>query len=525
MNKSHPFTLNFLTLGLLGLLLLFLGGLEGERDIPMMWLVSGAYTGEVEYYSGFLHPILSGFLATLYSGIPSVPWYVVVWYVIIFISFYQFLALAFQIASNKLIIALFTFCFLIILIGQITVISYTLVAGLAAAVGLVGLIAASQDQKAFSNYQSISSGLLLAAILIDYKTFFLLFWVAFAYLLIFLRKGEIVNFFKANKTIFILMLLLISIQGGFRFSLKYSGFEKFTQARTAVLDHPVFQLSIESNSTAMDKTWVYFAHGLQEKMGTPNLEELETMLAVLKKGYWKQAYFQHYISQLFRGLTDNILALLVGGAVFLMVTLSSPQKRRLLIFTGLWGIIHLVYAYFYGFSGSISGGLFVIILGFGMLNFSNDPRRVDTWFVLCLIVAMSTMLLFQGVQAWQEKSEGKRKLRDLEACLESVPNDQLMLYTEQDRSFFPNSYSYKKRLPLTILDWLSRSPMQQKRYAEYGIKRLEEVDQFYIIQPQGSEIVSNYLNEFFGEYHGKQVGVFEKLEVIKALKIQDSGEK
>ncbi|MGY6522420.1 MAG: hypothetical protein ACXIUD_11860 [Mongoliitalea sp.] len=514
---NRQFTLILLSLGVWLLVLLLLGGLDGERDVPMMWLVSGAYTGEVEYYTGFLHPILSGLLASLYSSSPSVPWYSIVWYVIISICFYQFIGITSQIANNKWIISLLIASFLLILLGQITALSYTLVAGLATAVGLGGLIAASQHGKTFAKYQFISSSLLLVAVLVDYKTFFLLFWITLAYLLIFLSKQVILSFFKVNRTIFILMLLLISIQGGFRFSLKYSSFEKFTQARTSVIDHPVFQFSMESNPSAMDNSWVYFSHGLQEKTDAPSLEELETMLAVLKRGYWKQAYFQFYVSQLFTGLANNILLISLVGAVLLILILYSSHTRQLLFFIGLLGIVQLAHAYLYGFSGSISIGLLVLLLGLGIINFSNQPKTVHPWIIYSLVFAIGAMVLYQGVQVLQEQSERKSKFRELEACLEFVPDEQLIIYMGQDRGFFPVS-SYKQRFPFTILDWFSRSPMQQKRYADYGVKTWEDAPQLYIIQPKGSETMSNYLQEFFGGYNLEQVGISGTFEVLRVWK-------
>jgi hypothetical protein len=89
---------------------------QTNDDELMMWLVSGAYTGTPESYAVFIHPILSWYFSKLYTFFPSVPWYPLSWFAVMYLSYLVFLNLVWKKNSElimKQIWSLFLFAFLI----------------------------------------------------------------------------------------------------------------------------------------------------------------------------------------------------------------------------------------------------------------------------------------------------------------------------------------------------------------------------------------------------------------------------
>lgn len=89
---------------------------QTNDDELMMWLVSGAYTGEPESFAVFIHPILSWSFSKLYTFFPAIPWYPLTWFLGMYLSYLVFLDLVSKKNFQQLsfhIWALFLFAFLI----------------------------------------------------------------------------------------------------------------------------------------------------------------------------------------------------------------------------------------------------------------------------------------------------------------------------------------------------------------------------------------------------------------------------
>lgn len=384
LSKENRFILFWAALsGMATLIIWFLPWrFQVNDDEVMMWLVSGAYTGQQEWFAVFLHPILSWTFSKSYYLLPSIPWYPLAWFLILYLSFLAFIKLVFkgsQPLSLKNLWILFAFAFLV---HFLFFLQFSMVAAFALTVALS--VRLSRDMN--SPFAIFPEDFLLLIGFLVRPEILILFLVG-----ILILKGV---FFRDKSVLKKLTFPLILWAVGLVItwiclnSNDLQRFHRLNQLRSQVFDHPALQLHKDDIKQIHPELY-NFSNGLIDFQSHPELSE--------KLPQWKEFLDSKRtellsLDSVFKALStfvfhEHFLLGLMG--LFLAFAVCWNWRKAGLIFLMLSGVLILATP-FYLIKVQIYG---IISLFFFMNIFLAEPHvkmgKYFNWtFILLLLVGI-----------------------------------------------------------------------------------------------------------------------------------------
>lgn len=481
---------------------------QTNDDVIMMWLVSGAYTGEPEPYAVFIHPWLSYFLSRFYYPFPEINWYGLTWFAIILFSGILLIGKIKRLGASqdwKSVLNLFV---LMISIHLCVFPQFTLVAGFAAFSGM---------SRFFERGNALITSRLLGLILIFLALMVRLESVALIGIgwawseLIFPIQSRV----KAVSLAVIISILAVSTFVGKRIYEQKNvepSFLEFNRARAKVIDHPSFVSHYSTIVFEPNSDWFFFSRWIFEELPidldqlTKKKEELDQRLFTWKEvgsGLYRLILIQ--LTELFKGML--ILALIIG-----FFSLRFELKKKLAYFL-IWLIFFLIFNHFNMLLGRVIF-LFFIVLLFPILNY---PKLYSSFPYIKYIRIV--FFVFIGIHLFNflKYSEG-RKLVNKEF-------NTLINYNHVDRPVFiegifeyvfMDHFSRINPVPILSNGWVSRSPFQLKAYKLRGFSKQSELFSFYLIAPRIPEplVFPEYMNKISSDFKEKKIAETSNLELL-----------
>jgi hypothetical protein len=272
-DKSFLFWAIGLFLGL-GMIWFLPWRFQTNDDVMMMWLVSGAYTGEPEPYAVFIHPWLSWLFSTIYSFFPEINWYGLTWFAVNFLSAFLLLKKVWISTFPKiqkhfwsLFIGLISFHFAFFP-------QFTLIAGFAALAGLLTVF----DTKS-KGFNTLGYVVLLLAFSIRFEAAVLV-GLGWAWFILVFQRQKVVSLFKPLIFTFSVAAFLFVGKWGYEKLWVDQEYLDFNKARSGVHDHPVFFHEMQDDLIPQDSDWFYFGKWIYEELpiSTRDLIEKERQL-------------------------------------------------------------------------------------------------------------------------------------------------------------------------------------------------------------------------------------------------------
>ncbi|PZX47658.1 hypothetical protein [Algoriphagus chordae] len=466
-------------------------------DVIMMWLVSGAYTGEPESYVVFIHPILSWVFSKLYTLSPSIPWYPLTWFMIIYLSY---LALILSLSqtnmgfNGKNILSLFCLC---LFLHFALFLQFTIVSGIAGITGFI-LLSFSISTKTKGLYL-FSIVLFIFSILIRWESFILISLGLGFYFLIFKTFNGIL---KESKRVLIPFWILITLVGSKVFwenQSEYADFVKYNKARAQVSDHPANYKLLGQDRLPGDSNWFYFSQWMMEGDGLSS-EDLETKKVELDIEYFT-------LNQVFNSLSRLASVMLTEAfkTVFSMMLVGLYLYRfkcskKSLFYLGSWLSFFLVFNHFYVLNGR------VIILFFLPLLYPLilEPTQRLASKRLSLILTVIMLLLFGfHLINFLEEAKGRKIMREEFLVLtKNLPLGSLIVMEGYKENYLNINYSLDKPVPFLSLGWISQSPFQKEKLHNLGLSQLSDAKEYYLLGVDVNQefYFPGYMNYLGGKY-------------------------
>ncbi|GMQ29550.1 hypothetical protein [Algoriphagus confluentis] len=470
----------------LGIIWFFPWRFQTNDDVMMMWLVSGAYTGEPEPYAVFIHPWLSWTFSKLYSGSPEVNWYGLTWFGVNFLSAFLLLKKIWTTTFptiQKHLLSLF--------IGLISVHfaffpQFTLIAGFAVLGGMTQL---------FSSYSR--RGLALG-----FFTFFLGFsirlesaalislgwiWAAFIFPL---ASGNL-KWFKILGLL-ILCLFLGLGKWGYESAFISEEYLKFNSARATVLDHPVFVQQSQKGEIPESSDWFYVSRWMFEEL------PLDKEDFLIKKKELDQSLFQwkamgEGLTRLVRIQRTELFKSMLIGFLLLAFFASGAGLKKKILFLSIWIGFYLIFNHFNLLLGRVNL-LFFLVLLFPVFYLPKPtiPRQAAHGLFLFLLL----FLCFHSFNFYKEAQGRLAFQREFDRLL-AEKNPESPLFLEGVFEYlFTEQYNSIKQVSFLGYGWISRSAMQEKAYGKREFSSQREMEDFYLLVFRSAEpvIFPDYMN-------------------------------
>ncbi len=462
---------------------------QTNDDELMMWLVSGAYTGEPEPYAVFIHPILSLFFSKLYTFFPLVSWYPLAWFTIILLSFWLIVKLIFK-TEIQFSSAHITSALLLCLAIHFTMfLQFTLVAGFAGFAGLSWVVL-NKKTSARNRDWMIAYFLICCSILIRFEAFVL---VCFGLLFfLWISKSGVLR----GKFITIIIILGISFLGYFskihwENRSPFAEFVSYNKVRAAVSDHPVtYRLNADEMIDSGSK-WFFFSQWMMDddSISTLDLEVrkkfLDAQLFELKqvKSGWKR------LVSILR--MEAFKSILIGIFVLAFFFTKIPFSKKLL-FLAFWTIFFLSTNHLLILNGRVII-LFIFPIVTGILLF---PFEI-TLKMSRLVGAGLILLMGFHLMNFLKEGKGRNKMREEFLSLQkTIPKGSLMVLEGYKENYLGVNYSMLDPVPFLSFGWISKSPFQQKALDRFGLNSIVDAKSFFLFGVDVHEefFFSDYMN-------------------------------
>lgn len=264
-------------------------------DAMMMWLVSGAYTGQPESNAVFIHPVLSWIFAKLYTYFPNVRWYQATWFVTMFLSFILFLRCFWKNNFSRTQAGFYSLFLFPLLIHFLFFLQFSIVAAFAITSGLTSQMTYFRrkpkpevsEKKTASIFEwTLSTVLILLGSLIRLEVLFLVLAGVVVLGVIILKNTSVV---KSVLLPLLLLVLLFSLNQIWIMSNDLDDFFSANRLRSSVFDDPMLQLRKDDYERSLPELF-YFANGLMDFERDKDLIE--------KMKVWDQTLDQERLSNL-----------------------------------------------------------------------------------------------------------------------------------------------------------------------------------------------------------------------------------
>ncbi|TDQ19596.1 hypothetical protein DFQ04_1420 [Algoriphagus boseongensis] len=461
---------------------------QTNDDVLMMWLVSGAYTGEPESYAVFIHPWLSWVLSSIYKVSPDINWYGAVWFLV---NWASGLVLLHQVHQKEFSTEWKNFWSLFTLLISIHLgffPQFTLIAGYA---GLAGFLIILQKPKISNWGKSMAFLLLFFGLMIR--------WEAVALIGMGWTWSNWVFSRFSEKRVFQKILLPLSLAGlvllgKWTYEQNYvdQDFLAFNRSRAKVIDHPVFVEKTKSGEINTGSDWYFFGRWMFEELPI-GLSELKAEKKVLDKQFFTREQVGFGIVRLMKiQLTELFKSMLILALLISFMALQLSFRKKLEFLLG-WLAFFLVFNHFNLSLGRVN------LVFFSVLLFPILSERSIRFSPKIFSSAGLILLLFLGIHSANFLNEAKgRKLVNEEfySLLENVASGEIVFLEGFFEYNFLNHFSQKNPVPVISQGWISRSPFQKKAFQRMGISGQSELKSYALIAFQFPEplVFPDYMN-------------------------------
>lgn len=477
--KSSGFFWTWSSLGLFVCILIWFlpWRFQVNDDQIMMWLVSGAYTGTPETYAVYIHPILSWCFATLYSAFPISPWYPIIWFLVIYLSFVSCIYVITKEIKEKYFQFLLVSLILGISIHFLFFLQFTQVAGLVSFSGFLLIITHSNSRKKLV----IGSILIGLGFLIRFEAAVLM-GIGVVLYLPFKFKSKILihHYFKMIPAVVLGLVLFLSKSLWERNSV-YPDFLAFNKARSGVLDHPVFYRHVHENQLKVDSDWFYLSRWYFEESEI-DITELIGKKSELDSEFYSLAQIKNTFRRIFviqkAEAFKSFLAIVIIGIYFLM------QETKSKWFLALWLGLFLVLNHFFLFYGRVNVLFFVVLLIPLIINESNVFNRKYLMGINLIIV----IAVIYHTNNFLKEGAGRKVMRDeMLALISDIPETEPIFLEGYQEHMLGLEYNSKNLVQIINQGWLSRSPYQKKIFKRFKIDSLSGVKSYSLMAIQMEE--------------------------------------
>ena len=442
-------------------------------DVIMMWLVSGAYTGDFENYVVFIHPALSWALSQLYVAWYNVSWYSLVWFLCVYYSFLLIHLRIKLISSTPFWAIFFNSLALVISIHLCIFPQFTLVSGFLAIAAWVYILQENTKGRLIPSLLFLIGVVL--SILIRAEAFVLV--AAGVVFYFFVLEFKLKSYWKLILSVTILFTFLLSAKVLYEKNSPYSDFLVFNELRHQVIDHPVFYEKIKDKAFKNDAKWHHFSHWFFQDSAV-TLDDLKAKKQLLDKEYFSTKYifksFARYwevqTAEMFKGFISLLLIILFVGLY---------RKDKKLVFLAIWLSLFFLANHIFHFRGRVVF-LFYIVLLFPVLE--GDVKKITSKYVPVLLsLTLLVVLLVHFYNFRSESYKRKNQLTEFNTLLNASENTALLMLEGLPLEYFSKEYDQKNQVPFLIHGWISRSPFQEKALNRFGYQSLTDVNKFDLI--------------------------------------------
>lgn len=494
-------------LGLLALILIWFlpWRFQTNDDELMMWLVSGAYTGEPESYAVFIHPILSWIFAKLYTVFPEIPWYPLTWFGLIYGSY---LALILSLRKGivdlnyRNILALFSLL-LFLHFGLFP--QFTIVSGIATFSGLL-LLSKINTMKS-ANLVFLALALITASILIRWESTLLILIVFIFFRLNFMPLSDILSLVKLVVAPSLLLLVLVGVKIGWEKQSEYADFVSYNRARAAVSDHPVSYNFIKNEKYEIGSPWFFFSQWMMEDDGI-DVQELHNKKEELDAENNSYNQISNSLERLITVMKEEAFKSSFSLLLIFYYFYSFKFSSKSLIFLSFWACFFLVFNHFFILNGRVVI-LFVLPILFPLILVPTQ-RKVEK---IPFITIVAFLLLLFGYHLANFSALSKARLimqNEYKSLIERVPEQAVIVLEGYKENHLGIDYTLKNSVPLLSLGWISKSPFQQKKLKHSGLAQLSDASEFYLI---GVDVNNQYFFPMYMNYLGGNFQLENKIEL------------
>jgi hypothetical protein len=462
----------------------------------MMWLVSGAYTGQPESYAVFIHPMLSWFFSVLYAWIPEFNWYGCTWFLVLGFSYFGIISRLSESQSASLSSHFLAFFFLIMVMHFAIFPQFTLVAGFAAFSAFV--LVSPKSAKSSPWQVALGFLLFLLACLIRWESVVL---IGLGFALFEVSRGP-VDFFRTKMSIFLVLLVFFSglLIGKIIWERQseYADFLRFNRIRSGVIDHPVFRQEVMDKSISPGSDLFFFSRWFFEG-DNPTEEELIKKKWDLDSQFFSLEQVLNSFSRLWDFHKIEAFKSFLSVVMVILYVFSFRSHHRTGFQFLLWIAFFLVFNHFFSIQSRVSF-LFFLCLLFPVVN--SDELNLDSR-GLYLGFLLGFLAISYHFSNFLAEAKGRSIMVQEFAHLQSERDQSVPLifegYQEHNLDI---QYSFRSPVPFLSTGWISRSRFQSDALHRFGLKNFSELDQFALITPStNTEIVfPAYMNHAFGAF-------------------------
>ncbi|WP_218144150.1 hypothetical protein [Algoriphagus hitonicola] len=438
-------------------------------DVIMMWLVSGIYTGESENYAVFMHPFLSYLLSFLYQHTPTVSWYSIYQYLLIFLSF----AFASSVIHHSLLTkrskTIYQSILLLVSLHLCIFPQFTLVAGWSAFAAFLLLMNFPKNKLVlvFSIFLFFFAALLRAEAS-------LLIWLGFVWFMI--AKFQKIKALHLSIAL-ILLLVLIGSKSIYENQSEYKGYLEFNKARHQVIDHPVFFQNTIEEVYSNDPKWKVFSQWFIQE-SPPTLADLNLHYKELNSHYFSIKHSWVSLIRLLQVHLTELFKSFLALTFLILYWIHYRGNKKMLLFAIAWIFFFLIFNHFNHIRGRV---IFLFYLPLLPPIFEQSLRFKNKFIFGLSLIILGFLLSIHIFNFLNEAKKRQSQLSQYESLIAQKALDTPIYLEGFPLEYFSRYFSSGEKTPFFIEGWIARSPFQTKAYRRLGFKELNDLESYYLI--------------------------------------------
>ncbi len=453
---------------------------QTNDDIIMMWLVSGAYTGEPEGYAVFMHPSLSWVLSELYKFSLGFNWYAFLWYTIIWLSNYSLVKWSAFIDVDSALRRIVLGIALILSLHFCLFLQFTIVAGWAGFIGALCLFRLSK-RESFSldllGFTLIFLGFLVRweAVLVELFLLMVFYWAS--------MNLSLKNWLFRAIGITLLFLGVFASKTIYEESGQYAEYVAFNKARSSVLDHPVYYHISREEKLPVDSEWRFFSAWMIDSLEL-DIADLNEARLELNQQRWELKYFWKSIERLITVLKTELFKSAFGIILIVLFFLSSLSPKVKTYFGLIWLLFFLAMNYWFVLQGRVI--ILFLIPFIGILLLSNRSVKILSWptYILSFCWVLLSLHIINAYRGQVIREE----IQDEYLSLVKDVHGLNPIFIENLYEFnLPMNFDSDNLVPTLSYGWISKSPFQKKAYELRGFRNLKNLQQFSLLNFKNQE--------------------------------------
>ena len=499
---------------------------ETNDDSAIIAIVSGAY-GNCDPHMVFSNYVLGLLLSGLYSLVPAVPWYAVLYYLLMYVSFTSLSCLLWQRARHKIISSVLLVCLCVLSFECYWTPSFTKTSAIVGVTGII-LIADSLKYKKF-NLPKVILGIILAVFsyLIRGTEFLSVAAITsgiFIYVIFDFVEGhsaaeiktQIIRGVACALALFSMIGAVMVINSSAYSSDEWKNYEKFNKLRSELMDFgwPSYaqnkelydSLGIDEQALSLYKNWDFYD---TEKL---TVDSMQKLVDAKPKNTFTVANFLRKSFDCITALSKYKILYFIFIELFVLVmALSKIDKKKLftmgyllLSCTGLFIYLIVMGRYRlnrvnFGLLLSMAAVLLYIICESDMVI----PKIKN---IIAILTAVSyTFFVVSPIYTYFFNTSAYKERVKYHDCLEEIAKDKAAFYfTDVGTVSFYNRYYAFDVIPknssyncISLGGWTVNLPTKNDLLNAYSIKNpfrdLIEKKNFYLIDKGNIELIYEYI--------------------------------